>query len=152
MWVQYCSQSAHYAEEFFRDAVRDLVDMNKRGGLDLETRKKLEEATPFIGTVRPAHKYKHVSDAAEEVGMKALYAANCKILSKYVHPTAMSVLARIGGKSADPVRKQFVDLGRQLAQEALQKLDSSHVGEAYRKYRQSMNAVLATQPRENRPF
>ena len=153
VWVEYCSQSAQNAEEFFRDAVRDLVDINKNvGGLTPETMKDLERAQKFVGTAKGAHKYKHVNDAAEEVGMKLGYAANSKILSKYVHPTAMSLLATIRDEAADVVRKQFVDLGRQLAEEAQRRLDSSHIGESYRKYEPTMNRVLAKLPREKRPF
>jgi hypothetical protein len=153
VWVEYCSRSAQNAEEFFRDAVRDLADINKNvGGLAPETIEDLERAQEFIGTAKRPHKYKHVNDAAEEVGMKLGYAANSKILSKYVHPTAMSLLATIRDEAADMVRKQFVDLGRRLAEEAQRSLDSSHIGESYRKYKPTMNRVLATLPREERRF
>jgi len=141
VWVEYCSISQKNAEDFLHDAVRDLVDLNRTlGGLDdPETIKNLHKAKAYIGTDRAAHKYKHVADAAEEVGMKTVFVHNCKMLSKLVHPTAVSVLAPIPGQAADMIRRQFVELGRLQADEALQKLDSSHMGDAHRKYRQFIN-------------
>ena len=152
IWAEYCSQPAQNAEEFFRDAVRDLVDLDKNvGGLAPETKRDLEKARKFVGAAKPAHKYKRVDDAAARIDAKG-YAANSKILSKFVHPTAMSVLARLPDEAADMVRKQFVELGRQLAAEAQRRLESSHIGESYRKYQPTMSRMLATLPREKRPF
>jgi len=66
VWVEYCSKSTENAEEFYRDAIRDLADLNKKvGGLDADTIEELERARQFIGTAKPAHKYTHVSDAAK---------------------------------------------------------------------------------------
>ncbi|MBM4035282.1 MAG: hypothetical protein FJ291_26355 [Planctomycetes bacterium] len=112
----------------------------------------MEDAKRFIGDVRPHHKFRPVADAAAEIGLKDFYERNCKVLSKYVHPTAMSVVAHLRGKGEDIARKQFFDWGIELAEEALQKLDSSYLGDVYRKYRSTMNNVLAKLPAEMRPF
>lgn len=55
----------------------------------------LVHAKGFIGSVKPKHKFKAIRDAEEDVGRLDEYEKNCKILSRFVHPTAMSVTARL---------------------------------------------------------
>lgn len=57
VWAKYCAQSAEHADEFSRDAVRDLHDLQEKvGGLDADTLQALEKAKAFIGTARKPHK------------------------------------------------------------------------------------------------
>jgi hypothetical protein len=107
---------------------------------------------PIFTYQRPHHRFKPVSQAAEELGVKEFYEKNCKILSKYVHPTAMSVFAKFRGQGEAIARKQFFDLGRAVSDDALKFLTESPTGDVYRKYRSTMNSVLATLPEEMRPF
>lgn len=142
VWVEYCSQSRQHAEEFYVDAMRDLNDLRRAvGGIDAEDLKTLNQAEKFIGKSKPAHKFKDVRDAAREVGLWELFRTNNKVLSKFVHPTAMSVVAPIKDRGADRVRKQFVESGTGMLTEAIEKLDASLLGKAYRKYRQTMQRV-----------
>ena len=102
VWVEYCSKSVDQACDFCRDAVRDVHDLYlKIGDADPATLEELEKTKAFMGTAGRPHAYKHVADAAREVGLKKAYAANCKLLSKYVHPTAVSLLAPFRGESAN---------------------------------------------------
>jgi hypothetical protein len=110
------------------------------GGIDAEDLKTLHQAEKFIGKSKPAQ-FKDVRDAAKEVGLWELFRTNNKVLSKFVHPTAMSVVAPIKDRGADEVRKQFVESGTGMLTEAIEKLDASLLGKAYRKYRQSMQRV-----------
>jgi hypothetical protein len=153
IWVEYCSQSQQHSEEFYQDAVRDLNDLQRVvGGLDSADINTLQEANKFIGNAKPAHKFKDVKVAAEEVGLMQLFRQNNKVLSKFVHPTAMFVLTPFQGVGADQVRRQFVESGTAIANQALEKLEASLLGETYRKYKQTMNAVIAAQPKDKRPF
>jgi hypothetical protein len=153
IWVEYCSQSQQHSEEFYQDAIRDLNDLQKTvGGLDPEDVNTLHKANKFIGNAKPAHKFKDVKVAAEEVGLMPLFRQNNKILSKFVHPTAMFVLTLFQGAGADQIRKQFAENGMAVAKQAIEKLEASLLGETYRKYQQTMNAVIAAHPKHKRPF
>lgn len=152
IWVEYCSRSQEHCEEFFQDAIRDLNDVQRSvGGLDPEDVKTLQKANKFIGNAKQAHQYKDVKKAAEEVGLLPFFKQNYKVLSKFAHPTAMFVLSpSLRDVGADEVRKQFVDCGMNIMNEAIQKLDGSLLGETYRKYQRTMNAVIAAQPMSKR--
>jgi hypothetical protein len=68
VWVEYCSQSQQHCEEFYQDAVRDLNDLHRAvGGLDPEDVKTLQRANKFIGSAKPAHKFKDVKVAANVI-------------------------------------------------------------------------------------
>jgi acyl-CoA-binding protein len=153
IWAEYCGKSTENAYNFYCDAVRDLVDMlRKFEDPEPEVKAELDSAKAFIGDLRPHHRFKPVSQAAEELGIKDFYDKNCKILSKYVHPTAMSVIARFRGKGEDRARKEFFDLGREISEDALTLLKESPTGKLYRKYRSTLNKVNAEMPKDQRPF
>lgn len=153
IWAEYCGRSTDNADDFFCDAVRDLVDMLRKFETPSEeVSVELDKAKDYIGSIRPHHKFKPVSEAAQELGIKEFYEKNCKILSKYVHPTAMSVFAKFRGQGEAIARKQFCDLGRAVSDDALKFLRESPTGDVYRRYRSTMNSVLATLPEEMRPF
>jgi hypothetical protein len=153
IWVEYCSQSQQHSEEFFQDAVRDLNDLDRSvGGLDPEDVRTLQKANKFIGSAKPRHKFKDVKIAAEEVGLLPLFKQSNKVLSKFVHPTAMFVVTPFRPSGADQIRKQFVESGTAFANEAMEKLKTALLGETYRKYQRNINAVIATQPKDKLPF
>lgn len=151
VWIEYCSVSVANALEFYDDAVRDLVDMNRQEGLDgLEddTKESLAKASAALPPIKAAHKYKNVREAAEETNME-VYRRNYKTLSKMAHPTAMTVIAsRIGASKA--TAHEVSDKSVELADEGLAKLESSHLGETYRKYEATMKRMNATLPQERR--
>lgn len=154
VWVEYCSQSPRHAEEFFEDAIRDLQDLHRAvGGFNLAHVEELQRAIAFIGTAKPPHRFKDVKQAAEDVGLLPLFKQNNKILSKLVHPTAMSVVAHVFlGNGEKDIRRELVASGMSMTTEAFQRLDASLLGEAYRKYRKTMTAVLAALPKDERPY
>ncbi len=139
VWVEYCAMSEDNALEFSDDAIRDLVALNRKiPGLDDETRTRLEAAEAGLPRTKDSHKFKEARDAAAIASLGEFYNTNVKILSKYAHPTALSVMAALGEASVKPLRAQFSGVGLTIANEALQKLDSSFIGERYRQYAESM--------------
>lgn len=153
VWAEYCGKSTENAYDFYCDAVRDLVDMlRKFGDPSPELEVQLQKAKAFIGDLKPHHKFKHVDRVAEELGIEDFYEKNWKVLSKYVHPTAMSIFARFRGKAEARARKEFFNLGKEIGNDALRLLKESPTGEVYRKYRSTMNKVNAEMPEDNRPF
>ena len=145
VWVEYCSQSQQYSE-FYQDVVRDLNDLNKAiGGVDPQGVETLQKANKFLGNAKPAHKFKNVRNAAEAVGLLSTFTKYNKLLSKFAHPTALSVLTSFEEGRADQIRKLFVEIATNVADEATQKLEVSLLGQVYRKYELSIDKVTATQ-------
>ena len=66
--------------------------------------------------------------------------------------SAMSICAKFRGEGEGIARKQFLDLRRAVSDDALRILRESPTGDVYRKYRSTMNSVLARLPEEMRPF
>jgi hypothetical protein len=64
----------------------------------------------------------------------------------------MSVVLGLRGKAEDRARKQFIDPGREISEDALTLLKESATGELYRKYRSTLNKVNAEMPKDQRPF
>ena len=93
VWVAYCSMSAANAIEFAEDAIRDLADLNRSLVLNHEpTSSSITAAGEALSPGKAVHQYKRVDKAAEECGLADVYKANFKLLSKFAHPTALSVM------------------------------------------------------------
>ena len=153
VWAEYCSQSQQHVEEFFQDAIRDVHDLQmKVGGLDRKGVEQLQKATKFIGTSKKAHEFKDVRIAAREVRLGKLFKQNNKILSKFAHPTALSLLGGFQVQNADQIRMHVAEIGLNMAAEALKTLDASLLGRTYRKYQATIGNVLQSLPENNRPF
>jgi hypothetical protein len=134
IWIEYCSMSTANALEFYDDATRDLADVNRKGmgKLSPETKGKLLGAMAALPKNKSSHEFKSVKDAAIVAKMTDIYEANCKILSKFVHPTAVSVLT-LGESNNTILRDEIVQKSVPLADEALAKLGSSLLMVTYRK-------------------
>jgi hypothetical protein len=151
VWVEYCAVSVANSLEFYDDAVRDLVDVNRQNGLqDLDegSRNTLARATAALPSTKATHKYKNVRDAAEETNM-AVYEKNYKLLSKMAHPTAMTVIASRIGESKETAH-EISDRSVELADEGLARLEASHLADTYRKYEATMKRMNANLPPERR--
>jgi len=107
--ADYCGKSPENADDFSCHTVRDIAGMLRNLEMAApEIEAELPEAKAFIGSTGPHHKFKPGSQAAEEFGIiKDSYEKNCKVLSKFLRPTAVSVLTtfrgqrRKGGGSCD---------------------------------------------------
>jgi hypothetical protein len=68
VWIQYCSRSRSKAEEFYDDAIRDLVDLNRINPNPTEPGwKDLAQIAKSLPAIRKPHQYKKGS-VAESVG------------------------------------------------------------------------------------
>ena len=150
VWIEYCSTSEANALEFYDDALRDLVDLNRKHLDELEptTRATLEKATEALPNTKETHKYKDVRKAAEECHMD-IFDANYKILSKLAHPTALSVIAH-RPEGSETANAELTKNALELAEEGLLRLERSHLGDTYRKYRAELERVNAALPPERR--
>ena len=132
VWTEYCVQDLTNAQSFYEDAIRDLVDMNRnRPGLDDETRERLSSVVATLADPSKPHKYKRVGDVAHDLQI-ALYEDNFKTLSKFAHPTAMSVIAPLGDDALKRVIANIVAEASSTADESLSRLDSSPMAEMYK--------------------
>lgn len=151
VWVEYCAMSDDNALEFCDDAVRDLIELNRKiPGLDATTRAELDAAQAALPSSKATHKFKDVKEAASEAGLDQFYRTNFKSLSKFAHPTALSVMATPEDAGAHGMRTELVKVGLAIANEALEKLETSFIGERHRKYALSMIRVNEQLPKSQR--
>jgi hypothetical protein len=128
VWVHYCSASTENVQEFSDDAVRDLVDLNKTNdAIDSEHRAQIDELASMIEQDKATTKYKRVSDAAKDCKI-AGYEEAFKTLSKFAHPTAMTIFAP---SKSTLLRSLIVDSAKITADDALKILDSSFLARSY---------------------
>jgi hypothetical protein len=100
VWIEFCCRNKPNAEEFYEDAIQDLVDINRcYGPHDEQLATDLEKATALIGKTKKLHEYRTTAKAAAALGGKdetsswqEYFKDQNKLLSKFVHPTALSVV------------------------------------------------------------
>jgi hypothetical protein len=149
VWAEYCATSEEKALEFCDDAIRDLIELNRKiPGLDGETKAELDRAEAGLPTVKASHKFKDIKDAATEVGLETFYKTNFKSLSKFAHPTALSVMATPTDSGAKVMRDEFVKVGTTIADEALMALEKSLMRKRHDKYASTIAKINKTLPRD----
>ena len=147
VWAEYCSASEANAQEFHEDAVRDLVELNmKVPGLDAATRVELDNATSALANVKPAHRFKGVADAADDVQLAEFYKQNNKCLSKFAHPTAVAVMAPIPAEDGVDHCREIGDVGSNIASAALSRLEEGCAGQSFRKYQRYIERMVREHP------
>lgn len=122
IWVEYASSSDDRAREFWEDSIRDTCSLRTQGrskkgkkskksnAFELPSPAPGEEHDPefetlmrkAVGILNPDHEpdaWTAVSEAATALGRDKEYALQNKMLSKFVHPTAMSVILPLPLKS-----------------------------------------------------
>lgn len=142
IWVEFCSASDRNAAEFYEDAICDLVDLNRKPGeRDPEMMALLEKAKQLISTQKQPHKYKKVFEAADALGKKdekqtwrEYYDQQNKLPSKFVHPTALSVVLPIPRNNVAQIQAYFVEDGEEYAREATKRLKASYIAETHRTF------------------
>ena len=141
------------AMEFCDDAIRDLVELNQKiPGLDAATQAELDKAEAGLPRTKPSHKFKDVKVAANEAGLGDFYKTNFKSLSKFAHPTALSVMATPKDSSAQRMREEFTRIGAAIADKALEKLENSLMRERYQKYASTIARINKTLPRDKQVY
>lgn len=147
VWVDYCSVSDENALEFHEDSVRDLIELDKKvRGMDDETKVELHKAKAMLQTPKPDHQFKSVSAAATEVGLSDFFKHNNKTLSKFAHPTALSVMSNLSLKARQTICNGMVEIGFVIADEALAKLEGGRLAEAYQKYLPALKRTIFEHP------
>jgi hypothetical protein len=148
VWVAYCSLSEANAQEFYDDSLRDLIELNRKvPGMDAETQATFGSAATALPDFKPAHKFKDVREAAVAADMVPFYSQNFKTLSKFAHPTAVSVMARVTGAPAIAMCIEIATIGQNIAVAALENLESSSsLGNSYRKYGPAIANVAREHP------
>ena len=128
IWIEFCGKSAENAIEFYEDAIRDLVDMNKKDSdLDDATAKVLDRAKSTLSRPDKPHKFRDVKDAAEAVGLKSSSEHRFKLLAKFIHPTAMAIIAPLGKEFTNQMIAKLVQEYGGIAVEAIKSLESSEL-------------------------
>lgn len=142
VWIEFCCRDKQNAEEFYEDAVRDLVDLNRdQGPHDEQLTKELRKAQTLIRDGKKPHEYRTTVKAAVALGAKdettsweEYFKNQNKILSKFVHPTALSVALPLPRKEVSAIQKQFVEAGEEYAKQGLQTLHGSFLKALHDKY------------------
>src|ERR1700730_3756939 len=120
---------------FYEDSARDLIDLNRKNDpSDTKFQEELTNVAKALPQDKLPHKFTTASEAAVAVGIKEAFDIHNKMLSKFVHPTAMSVCAPIRGGGAESIIQHFVAMGREFGKESVDSLDASFMKPLYDKY------------------
>lgn len=125
IWSHYCSKTEEHARRLYEDAGRDEIgiyeEFSKWGTatskdqdfLDLfsEASKNLEQRAKNEGISSLDGKFKEVADAAKELGLGHHYKLSNRMLSKFAHPTALSILSVANQKTEQEQRELFFAFG-----------------------------------------
>ena len=142
VWVKYCSSSQARAREFWDDSIRDLYSLiDPKDENDPDFLSRLGKAVAMIGPEKDPKAWTRTSRAAKAI-KQLEYERTSQTLSKFVHPTAMSILLRLPLQSRRIIQKGFVESGRAFASEALQELEGSLMAALYNKYKSSIQKAL----------
>ena len=85
-------------------------------------KKTLRETAMAVGISSLDEDYKRVTSAADEIGLKEFFVAANTLLSKFAHPTAMTVLTFIKGEPLDRIFEFLFATGIGLAAAGCQAL------------------------------
>lgn len=103
IWIDYCNLSNQHAKRFSDDSLRDLYGLSKavQRTVEVESGVKstdmdralsnLAQFAQSLGIQALEDDFKHVSEAAKELGRLQKFQAANKLLSKFAHPTAWVV-------------------------------------------------------------
>lgn len=105
IWVEYCSLSEKNAHRFYTDIIHDVFDVieaaEKASSEDVSVpdfasaRAEVHKIAGRFQVANPGDPYTRVEYAAQAIGQLTEYKALNRLLSKFAHPTAMSIFARI---------------------------------------------------------
>jgi len=129
IWSSYCLRSETNAKQFVLDSSRDAHDaINVPDGIFSETLSFREIRAQSIESARQDgfetldQDYKAVSAAAKEIGMSQEFRDFNKLLSKFAHPTALSVIFD-HEETLAKLREKFFTFGLNIASQSLRTLD-----------------------------
>lgn len=143
IWITYCCENKENAYIFYGDAARDTFDIlntfqkwSSITGLYPQDKEKYDAALKNLE--KSANKknvydldksYKKIRKVAESVGLGLLFSTLNKGLSKFIHPTAYSIISNWEEDSSQKTKNVFYgqscllfSLGFNLLEEAMRKL------------------------------
>jgi hypothetical protein len=133
IWTEYCAISPDNCKRFYLDALRDWIDVAKNVTTIINETQDLRTlvgnsainctATFDFGIPeKPQQSFIRIRDAAKETGKLSYYAFINKVLSKFIHPTALSVFLPMSNEERARLRSGFAHLGIEMAKEADEKI------------------------------
>ena len=117
IWIEYCSISEENAYEFWEDAQRDYFELFRdAANSSAQIAKYQSELTP----VRPPAKPKYSSKARGSLtkDREDYFKEQADMLSKFVHPTALSILMPIPPENQRNIRHMIVMAAEEYAGDA----------------------------------
>lgn len=132
VWIEYCCKSKDNARHFYEDRWKDGVGFQKA----IQTLMKTVPEVPNASEIKTAlislgetlqqtavsagissldQDYKRVNEAARDIGFREVFVSFNTLLSKFAHPTAMTVFAHIQGEENDRFFFIFFVIGIGLA-------------------------------------
>ena len=125
IWTAHCAQSESNSKQFVLDAARDVHDaMNVPDGIFTEDFSFRDARTESIQQARDAgfetldESFKRVSNVAQGLGRGQEFKSLNKLLSKFAHPTALSVIDD-NSKANEVLKQKLFSLGHAMAKRTL---------------------------------
>ena len=104
IWCQYCAESEEHSKEFVLDAAKDALDViNVPDGVFSSSfsfkthRDEMLQKAEADGFKTFGDGYTRVSEAAKTLGKGEAFKHFNKLLSKFAHPTALTLIGNSGG-------------------------------------------------------
>lgn len=129
VWAKYCGQSDENAQEFIKDAARDsmsamnlpdeMVKPEKREAF--RTTRETMLASAAEDHIEKPMSYQRVPDVAKQIGID-LFGKYNMVLSKWAHPTAMSIFGANRGHIVAVLADFFYELGKNLGDGAIMEI------------------------------
>jgi len=128
LWSEYCTKSPSNAKEFVLDSARDANDaLDIPDGLFADdfsfraAREELIQKSKADGFETLDESYTRVSKIAKDLGKGEVFKYLNKLLSKFAHPTALSIIY-IGGQAERGITEKFSTLGMRMSEATLKVL------------------------------
>jgi hypothetical protein len=132
VWIDYCCKSKSNARRFYEDRWKDGEGLHKAfkklidaiptapNRAEIEAaltsfKKTLLQTAATAGLQSLDEDYKKVVQAADDLGSKEVFVAFNTLLSKFAHPTAMTVFTSLEGETFDRLFDRFFFIGVGLA-------------------------------------
>lgn len=138
IWVDHCNDSSERAQQFWQDYVRDLNELLRNLPVPIEcevTAKLLLLAQRLLTGSKKSDNPTYNATAAKDVDRLEYRKVESSPLSKFVHPTALSLLTMSdGGNLKNMLRDAFIGQAEKYAANARTKLSSGLLAEAHLKF------------------
>jgi hypothetical protein len=142
IWVDYCNASQENAEQFWQDSIRDMHELNPKlesssDEADVINAALLKKTRAMLTGNRKPNDPAYIKRAAVAISRDDYRKLESSTISKFVHPTALSLFVR------DPqLEKQMICLfaedAARYASEGRKKLAEGRLAEIYSVYENSL--------------